>query len=474
MYFRRMEIRKRLTYQFSTAVALIMVISFMAIYLSFVESRKAEFNDRLSRKSKLVAQMVVDIDEIDLNLLKKIEENNPLNLANERIMIFNSSDSLIFTNGAETNLIISNKLLQKVRLDKEISFRQGPYEINGLLYKSKGSEIVVFTGATDIFGRKKIGLLLNILIFTFFISLVFIFLIGRYLANRALNPIGKMISRVDEISISNLDARINEGNGKDEIARLAITFNNMMNRLETAFKIQKTFIANASHELRNPLNVLTGQMEVVLMTDRSKKEYFDTLKSVYEDAVGINHLANSLLLLAQTSLESTTQQNFTIVRIDDILWQAAYELKNIHPDFQIRTNFSDSVVDDDSMTVFGNEILLKTAFINLLQNSYKYSDKHEIEILVDFKSKFVVIEFRDYGIGIPDNEINLIFNPFFRSSNAFHRKGHGIGLTLVDNITKLHKGFITVNSKVGSGTIFTVYLPTYIHLQTIQPQIKIV
>lgn len=453
-----MEIRKLLTYLFVLGVAIILVFTFLAIYLSFVQSRKVEFNDRLARKSKLVAQMLIDIDEIDLNLLKKIEENNPLNLANERIHIYNEYDSMLFTSDADTNLIITGRDILDVRMESETRFKQGPYEIFGLLYKSKGSEIVVFTGAMDIFGRKKINLLRNIMLLTFFTSLLFTYLLGRILAHRALNPIGKIISRFDEISISNMDARVNEGNGKDEIARLAITFNNMMDRLESAFRMQKTFIANASHELRNPLNVLTGQIEVVLLAERSKKEYFDTLKSVYEDAVGINHLANSLLFLAQTNMENTSR-DFVPVRIDDLLWQSVNEVKNARPEYIISTNFSDSIIDDESLTVFGNEILLKTVFLNLLDNSFKYSEKPEAEILVDFRSGYVVLEIKDYGIGIPEDEINMIYSPFYRSTNSHHKKGHGIGLTLVDHIIKLHKGFITVNSKLNYGTTFCINLP---------------
>jgi len=402
--------------------------------------------------------MIIDIDEIDLELLRKIEQNNPLNLANERIMVFDSTNEKIYSSDTNGILMISRDLILEVRDKEMIRFNQGSYEICGLFYKSKGSQIIVFTGAIDIFGKRKIKMLRNILILVFTVSLVFIVFAGRLLANRALNPIEKIIQQVDEISISNLDARVNEGNGKDEIAKLAITFNNMLNRLEKAFKIQKTFIANASHELRNPLTVLTGQMEVALMSDRTKKEYHKSLQSAYEDAVNINHLANNLLLLAQTSLESTSP-SFERVRIDDILWQATNEMKNRHPKFQISTNFSDSIIDDDTLTVSGNDLLLKVAFLNILENAYKYSENPVVSILVDLRTDYVVIEFKDNGIGIPEKDIDLIFNPFYRSGNSFHIKGHGIGLTLVQNIFVLHHGYVTVSSLVNAGTTFTMHLP---------------
>jgi signal transduction histidine kinase len=453
-----MEIRKKLTYQISAAISLILLITFVAIYFSFLESRKAEFYDRLARKSKLVGQMLVDIEEIDLTILSKIEENNPLNLYNEKIHLYDIKDREIFTNDLDTTLNISSRLIKKVRAERQVNFRQGDYEVCGVLYSSKGVKLVVFTGAMDTLGKRKLTMLGNILLVTFFFSLVFIFLMGRILADRALRPIGKLIKSVDEISISNLDARVSEGNGKDEIARLAITFNNMLKRLETSFKIQKTFIANASHELRNPLTVLTGQMEVVLMSSRTKSEYYNTLKSAYEDAISINQLANSLLLLAQTSLESTSEK-FEKIRIDDILWQSTHEMMNKYPDFQITTNFSENIIDDDHLTISGNEILLKAAIMNLLENSYKYSEKPEVQILVDLNTDTLILTFRDNGIGIPEKEIGMIFNPFFRSSNSIHKKGHGLGLALVQNIAHMHHGYITVASALNKGTTFALHLP---------------
>jgi signal transduction histidine kinase len=453
-----MEIQKKLTYQFSAMVALILLVSFIAIYLSFSESRRAEFYDRLASKGKLVAQMLIDIDEIDIEVLRKIEQNNPLNLANEKIVIYNFKNEKLFSSDTDNTLIISTALIDEVKDKKDIRFNQGPFEISGILYSSRGDRIILFTAATDIFGIKKLSMLRNILVLVFIISLIFIILAGRIFANRALYPIKKIISQVDEISISNLNARVYEGNGKDEIAKLAITFNNMLHRLESSIRIQRTFVANASHELRNPLAAITGQMEVLLMSNRRKNEYLITLKSLYEDMININHLANNLLWLAQTSLDSTSH-SFSDVRIDDTLWKATNDMTERFPDYQIYINFSDTISGEENLLVKGNDLLIKMAFLNLLENAYKYSENHMVNILVDVKIDYVVIEFSDNGIGIPEDEIKMIFDPFYRSRNAYVNKGHGIGLTLVENIAHLHQGYITVNSTINEGSTFSLYLP---------------
>jgi len=455
-----MEIRKKLTYQFSATVAVILFLCFVAIYISFSQSRRAEFFDRLSSKGRLVGQMLIDIDEIDVEVLRKIEQNNPLNLANENIIIYDVNNEILFSNDSAGRLNISSAFINDVRERDEIRFVQKAFEVCGLLYSSRGSQIVVFTAATDIFGIKKLKMLRNILAFVYIIGLIFVFIAGRSLANRAMKPIEKIISQVDEISISNLDARVDEGNGKDEIAKLAITFNNMLQRLESSFAIQRTFVANASHELRNPLTAITGQLEVLLMAERSKKEYLSTLKSVHEDVVNINHLADNILLLAQTSLDSTSH-SFDEVRIDDAIWQTTNEMKKTYPDYQIHINFSNAIAGEDNLTIKGNDLLIKTAFLNLLENAYKYSEDHRIKVLVDLDIDHIVVRFSDNGIGIPEDEVSMIFNPFYRSRNAFKIKGHGIGLTLVENIAFIHHGYVTVNSTIKTGSTFSLYFPLY-------------
>ncbi len=453
-----MEIRSKLTLQFSATVGLILFSSFLAIYLSFSESRKVEFFQRLSDKSRLVAQMLLEIEEINADVLGKIEQNNPLNLANEKIIIYDYDNTVLFSSDTSKVLRISKSLIHEARAKREIRFTARSYEVCGLLYPGNGTPVVVFTAATDLQGMKKLKMLRNILLLVFIVSLLFIIVAGRLFANRALKPIEHIVAQVDEIGITNLDARVDEGNGKDEMAKLAITFNNMLRRLEASFRIQRTFIANASHELRNPLTAISGQLEVLLMSDRPKEEYLAALKSVHEDAVQINQLANNLLLLAQTNPDSTSHI-FTQVRIDDTLWQATNEIRRRYPDYQIGINFSESIQDESSLIVKGNELLIKTAFLNLLENAYKYSPDHQVTLLISLKAGHVVIEFTDRGIGISPEEVHMIFNPFYRSKSAFEQRGHGIGLTLVENIAVLHHGFVTVHSTLGKGSTFEFNLP---------------
>ena len=453
-----MEIRKKLAYQFIGIVALILLIALLAIYLSFSKSRKEEFYDRMDSKAKQAAQMLMDIDEIDAELLKKIEKNNPLNLANEKIVIYDYRNRIIFSSDTDNTLRINLGNVNEARTEGEVKLRQSPYEILGQSYGSGHERIVVFVGARDIFGLKKLKYLRLILISVYFISLIIVYFAGKLFAARALAPISRIIREVDGISIYSLDQRLDEGNGLDELARLARTFNNMLQRLETSFQIQKNFIANASHELRTPLTVVTGQIEVTLLNARKNDEYIQTLQSVLEDMKNLNNLANRLLLLAQTSSDLTSI-NFGPVRIDDALWQARNDLIRRRKEYVVEISFSDEIDDEKKFIVEGNEVLFRTAISNLLDNACKYSQDHKALVNIGISGKELCIDVEDHGIGIPENEISMIFQPFFRSSNAIKTRGHGIGLSIVDRIVQLHKGRIQVISALNGGTSFRVYLP---------------
>ncbi|KPK86150.1 MAG: hypothetical protein AMS27_05660 [Bacteroides sp. SM23_62_1] len=453
-----MEIRRKLLYQFIAIVALILLLASLAIYFSFSGTRREEFYDRLDSKAKMVAQMLIEIDEINADLLKRIEKNNPVSLPNEKIIIYDYQNNVIYSTDEDQSLNISTELINEVRLNDKVRLKQKSYEILGQFYAGQYDRFVVFAAATDIFGIGKLKRLRLILLIVFFVSLVIVFFSGRIFASRALNPISDIMSQVDAIGISNLDMRVSEGNGKDELARLALTFNKMLNRLEAAFKTQKNFIANASHELRTPLTVITGQLEVILMNARKNEEYRNTIISVLEDIKNLNHISNRLLLLAQASSEFS-EADFSLIRIDDILWQARKEIQKRHRDYHIYINFSESIDDDDKLMVRGNELLLKTALVNLIDNGCKYSDNHTSDIFINHENNHVIMKFSDKGIGIPGEEIKMVFQPFYRASNAIGIKGHGIGLSLVEKIISLHKGNITIESEITKGSDFTLFLP---------------
>ena len=262
-----------------------------------------------------------------------------------------------------------------------------------------------------------------------------------------------------DISITSLNLRVFEGNGHDEIGRLANTFNKMLERLETSFAMQKNFIANASHELRTPLTSINGQLEVLMMKERSAPEYKSALNSVLDDIRSLIDLSNRLLLIARTSAEGPLNFNKKI-RIDEILWQVQEEILRFSNGYHINISIDNSLTDSEQMIVVGDESLLKVAVSNLIDNACKYSSDHTVEIKFRHIDNSIEILFEDKGAGISEEDSQKIFEPFYRGANTISISGTGIGLTLVDQIIKNHNGVVKVSSELGKGTIVTVLLPT--------------
>lgn len=453
-----MSLRNRLTLQFGLLASLVLGVASVAIFFLSSDYRKDEFSQRLISRGENMAKLLIQIDEIDENLLNLIERNNPVRLPEEEILIFNFKDSLIYSSEGLNIELPSVDFLNEVRLDESIQFTKDKRETEAFLFKDRYDRFVVIVSGIDVYGRRKIQNLAQVLAIVLALGMITFFVVGRIYAERALNPMKQLVAEITGISIRNLNKRVNEGNGADELAQLAISFNAMLSRLEAAFVVQQNFIANASHEMRTPLTAISGQIEVILLKDRSKEEYKVAVESVLQDIHKLNKLANRLLLLAQTGT-AAPEANFKAVRVDDILWEARTNLLKMKPTYTIDVDLDETVTDLEELQVYGADVLLKTLVLNLMENGCKYSDDHTVKVSLGIRNKSIKLAFTDNGIGISETDLKQIFEPFFRSNSIRNRDGHGIGLSLVKRICDLHKGSITVSSIFGEGSTFEVNIP---------------
>lgn len=453
-----MQIRTRLTVQFLLLGGIIMIIASLAIYFSSSAFRKEDFFNRLNSKGMSAARLLFDAREIDPDRVRRIEEDNPANLHNEKIIILNFRNDTIYSSDEHGEIEINNNLLERIRLHDNITYRQGPYEVLGKLYVAKFDRFVLITAATDIDGFMHLKKLRLILVIVSIFSLILFSVAGWFYSGRALKPISEVIRSVEDISITSLNLRVFEGNGTDEIGRLAKTFNKILERLETSFMAQKDFIANASHELRTPLTSINGQLEVLLLKNRSSAEYKSALESILDDIKSLIDLSNRLLLIARTSSESPVKL-YSKIRLDEILWQVEEEIKKFNNNYHINLIIDGALTDSDQMIVLGDEYLLRVAISNIIENACKYSPDNTVDVKFEFPEKWVEVIFEDRGIGIPAEEIRKVFEPFYRASNASSFHGSGIGLPLVTQIIRNHDGQIKLTSVIGKGTIVKLRLP---------------
>ena len=454
-----MKIRTSLTLIFFLIVVIILTVVSLSIYFFSAEYREQEFYTRLRNKAENTAKLLIEVDEVSPELLKRIETDNPVNLPNEKISIYNFRNEELYSSDAQNILPVDTALLDNIRLEGEVRFRYGDYEVLGFLFAYEFDRFTVVAAATDIYGAKKINNLRNILLTVFVISLFMISVTGWIYAGRMLRPISKLVDEVDNISGSSLNLRLKIGEGKrDELGKLAETFNRMLDRLEAAFHAQKNFIANASHELRTPVTAIAGEIEVALLQPRSTEEYRKVLQSLLEDTRKLSALSTQLLLLAQTSSLSGSS-DFGRSRVDEVLWEAKEDLHRANNHYNIQIQF-DISLNDEAMMITCDHHLVKIVFINIMDNGCKYSIDNTVMVTLRSGQGFITIEFQNRGMGVSAEDIPKIFDPFIRGANAGKVKGHGIGLSLANQIMKLHGGSIAIdNSASPDVTRFVVTFP---------------
>jgi signal transduction histidine kinase len=452
-----MNIRNKLLVQFSLIVVTIVLIFTVGIFFFSSNYRKTDYYSRLEDRANTTASLLLNVDEVDEALLKIIDKNT-MALFNEQIDIFNQDDELIYHNPPDVPLFTDTDLINLIKINKKLAFSDGKREVLGILYGSNDRNYVVIISAFDKYGLAKIKNLKIILIIGLIISVISTFVIGLFFASKALAPISNVIDQVNSITVSNLSQRVDEGNQKDEIAQLAITFNQVLQRIEDAFILQHDFVSNAAHELRTPFTVLLTEIDFTLMQERENEYYKKVLFSLSGEIKKLSKLSNGLLDLARISFDKSTFYK-KVIRIDELLIEVCNTVLLSNKSFNVKIDFSSLPDNDDQLSFLGSEQLLTIAIKNLIDNACKFSDSKSVEVKLESSEEHITISFSDQGIGIPHEDINNIFQPFYRGKNTQFIAGYGIGLALTQKIIHLHNGEIKVTSKLGKGSTLTVLIP---------------
>jgi len=440
-----MNIKTRLAFQFTVIVAgILLFFSVLTYYFSYT-SQRTRFREDLLDGAKNSAILLVNVVEVDSSLLKKIHQST-ISWEKEEIVITDSALHPIYTNNTQ---YLSDNEIRINSFNGEKNF----FSINekdGVFYTHhlKNKTYYVFVMAYDHARVKNLSELRHILYWCILFNICLSVILSYFFSQKAIQPISRIIKSVKAINSSRLSHRLNEGNGKDEIDQLAITFNEMLAHLEIAFKNQEDFVSYASHELRTPLAVMIVESDYVLSRERIQEEYISHISALVKDLKSLNSLLNSLLELAQINKYNDIQ--LSGVRIDELVYSAIQQVKAKYLNRKIIPKIEYPENENDLLTK-GNSGLLVIAFKNLIENACKFSnDVVTVEILVLGKILKIIIS--DTGIGIPPNELNIVLKPFKRASNVKFKNGFGIGLYLVDKIIELHEAELKIYSVENEGT----------------------
>ncbi len=452
-----MQIRTRLTLLFLLLSACILAAVLFGVHWLFKKNTEETFFQGLESKIELTAQTVLT-NQNPLHPLAHdwiAPEGDTLPFR-ENITVFDNSYTRVFSM-RQAAAPVSFRDLEEIYQKGEIRFKHFNLHALGKKINTPAAQyVVVAEGYCD---PIEVENLRNILIFSFLIGMILVAVSGWYYAGRVLQPMSQIVNEVEKIQPSDLSRRVATNGSQDELARMAETFNNLLDRVERAFQMQRMFVSNVSHELKNPLTAIRAQLDVTLQREREPEAYRKAIQSVLDDVTDLTETEQKLLQLARLY---NSPQNIPLspTRLDELLWQAIEQLKKQHPDFHSSIEFGEMPESEDGLLVSANEPLLRLALLNLMNNACKYSPDNTVRILAIFKNNGAhEIKVIDNGPGIPEAEHALIFEPFYRSARHLTVKGTGIGLSLVKSILNLHQIELSVENTDGGGTVFRLRFP---------------
>jgi heavy metal sensor kinase len=389
------------------------------------------------------------IDELDdLNVEKEVKEFSIKNLY-VSVYTYDKSFKLLKTN-RNIDEVPKIKVIPKGTNDiftiknDTTSYRVVRTHLNAT---NKNIYIEVVTTLED-----KIDLQLKNLEYTLIILVPIVFfvalLIGYLIIKNLLKPVKNVIDEVQSISVEELDKRIKNIDSDDEIEELIDTFNAMLTRIENSFSKIKQFSNDASHELKTPLTVIRGELELALRKERSVSEYQNIMQSLLEETKQLQELIDNLLFLSQEN-ENNLQEKFEEVELEEVIFDLIIDYQKIAKEKDINIISKDI----NPTTINANKTLLSIMIGNIINNSIKYSHQSSI-IEIELKDNRLVI--KDYGMGMDKKTLQSLFDRFYRDDNARTRGGYGLGLSIVKKIVQIYGFHIKVESELSQYSKFII------------------
>jgi heavy metal sensor kinase len=283
-------------------------------------------------------------------------------------------------------------------------------------------------------------------------------MLGYWLSGRALAPVNRIIESTEQIGLQNLSHRLEVPETADELQRLTVTLNAMLERIESSVKSIRQFTANASHDLRTPLSLIRTHAELALRRTRTPIEYCESLTRILNLSEETTGLVETLLALARADAGASNlrMEDLDLTPVLDrmaqqvaVLAQSKGLLFSFHP-------------CDVPLCLQGDAATLETLLRAVLDNAVKYTPNGgSVHLRAFQRSGDVLVEIRDTGMGIAADDLPRIFDRFYRADQSRSRAvaGSGLGLSIARWIAEMHKGRIEVESQLGAGSLFRIVLP---------------
>ncbi len=442
-----MKIKTKLALLYTSITVGILVIVFIFVYLLTSKNIDNNYYTLLLDKALITAQKHFEKDELNQHAYQKILDayQSLLPETDERVITANNRQHAT----KELESFLDNRQIEELFNKNQVKFEIDNQSGVGIYYPDNEGNFIIIVTARNIQGDYLKSGLKKILITVLFISSILIFGLLWWNAKMITKPLQEIVTRMQEITPKDLHLRLAERKGNDELAQTINYFNRMIERLEISFNSQKTFIANASHELKNPLTAIMGECEVMQLKQFTPDEYKASIRRIESEIERLNILVNNLFRLAQTDLdisESGSERLNVVEELQSVIQYFEYSK------YKGRISF---VKDETPFYIKSNNHLLFVALQNIIDNACKYSDSTVTVRAVKTRSGFQ-ITVSDKGIGIPSDEKEKIFDTFYRGRNTHNYKGAGIGLSLAHKILTLSEADIRISSSENIGSTISI------------------
>ncbi len=456
-----MSVRIKITLLFAMIVLIILMLVCSSVYYFSYTSRLNNIKVRLTNWAITTGKLLSQSAVFDQQLVLKIDASTTLAMKHKTVQAYDymNSRKYIYSDDTSDTARFGSSLLDNATAGNDVYFVSGNREGIAHHFTDKNFGMVMVAAAYDEEGIRKLQQLKFILLLSFAGGILIAVAAGYFFSKQLLIPLRKIADEVNKISVQNLEERIKTRNGNDEWDYLSNTLNQLLNRLQESFDVHRRFISNASHELLTPLTSVSSQLEIALNREREPTEYKMVMASVYQDVHRLGKLTQTLLEFAKASGDPGGLE-IDLVRVDEILFSLPREMTKLSEAYVVTLTFGELPEEDEKLLVFGNEALLFTAIKNIVINACKYSDDHKADVKLSCHQNVITISVKDEGGGIPAADRENIFQPFYRAGEKNMDKGFGLGLSLAQQIIKLHKGQISFESVVNKGTVFSIMLPS--------------
>jgi signal transduction histidine kinase len=452
--------KNRIAFNYILSTALLIALVFIVIYQVIHFSVSEQINEGIDEELQKHLDDVT-IDTNDTYLIRvdqwRAREHNTISVNPVFVQFYDNNKRLI---DKSPNLKQSNlQLLESSKDDQYIdAFLNGiPIRQTQTAIVSNNKEIGYLVVAMSVDDFEIIYILKNILLITFPIILIILFLIARFFAGKSIKPVVNITEISSKITKDNLNTRIDLPTNKDELYVLSKTINDLLDRMEDAVEREKQFTSDASHELRTPLAVIKGTLEVLVRKPREKQEYEEKINFCVNEVNRLNNLVDELLLLARFENQ---KQHYKIenVYLNALILDglSRYSTKINTKNIAISTNLP------QEFYVQTDYYLISIIIGNLLSNALKYSNVDgSVSVSLEKENNHTLLTISDNGLGIPSDDLNKIFNSFYRADNIKNPavKGTGLGLSIVKRLCDILNITIEISSEENVGTTLKLRIP---------------